>query len=54
MRAVFELQQSRFRRQAPNSDADQIARLTRVPAIVYVAFFVLVVVFLAIFTRHFA
>ncbi|GAA2597243.1 M50 family metallopeptidase [Dactylosporangium fulvum] len=42
VRAVFELQQSRFRRQAPNSDADQIARLTRVPAIVYVAFFVLV------------
>jgi hypothetical protein len=42
VRAVFELQQSRFRRQAPNSDADQIARLTRVPAIIYVAFFVLV------------
>jgi hypothetical protein len=43
VRAVFELQQSRFRRQAPNSDADQIARLTRVPAVVYVAFFVIVV-----------
>ncbi|WP_432835522.1 M50 family metallopeptidase [Dactylosporangium sp. CA-092794] len=43
VRAVFELQQSRFRRQAPNSDADQIARLTRVPAIVYVGFFVIVV-----------
>ena len=43
VRAVFELQQSRFRRQAPNSDADQIARLTRVPAMIYVAFFVLVV-----------
>ncbi|MET7399885.1 M50 family metallopeptidase [Dactylosporangium sp. NPDC005572] len=42
VRAVFELQQSRFRRQAPNSDADQIARLTRVPAIIYVVFFVLV------------
>ncbi|GAA4255125.1 M50 family metallopeptidase [Dactylosporangium darangshiense] len=43
VRAVFELQQSRFRRQAPNSDADQIARLTRVPAMVYVGFFVIVV-----------
>ena len=42
VRAVFELQQSRFRRQAPNSDADQIARLTRVPAIIFVTFFVLV------------
>lgn len=42
VRAVFELQQSRFRRQAPNSDADQIGRLTRVPAIIFVAFFVIV------------
>lgn len=42
VRAVFELQQSRFRRQAPNSDADQIARLTHVPAILYVALFVVV------------
>jgi hypothetical protein len=41
VRAVLELQQSRFRRQAPNSDADQIGRLTRVPAIVWVGFFVI-------------
>jgi hypothetical protein len=43
VRAVFELQQSRLRRQAPNSDADQIGRLTRVPAIIFVGFFVIVV-----------
>jgi hypothetical protein len=42
VRAVFELQQSRFRRQAPNSDADQIGRITHVPAILWVGVFVVV------------
>ena len=42
VRAVFELQQSRFRRQAANSDADQVARITHVPAIIWVTVFVLV------------
>ena len=41
-RAVFELQQSRFRRQASGSDADQVAHLTHVPAILWVGFFVVV------------
>jgi hypothetical protein len=39
LRAVFELQQSRYRRQAPDSDADQIGHLTHVPAIAWVTFF---------------
>jgi hypothetical protein len=41
-RAVFELQQSRYRRQAPGSDADQVGHLTHVPAIVWVGFFAIV------------
>ena len=41
-RAVFELQQSRFRRQAPGSDADQVGHLTHVPALVWVGFFAIV------------
>jgi hypothetical protein len=41
-RAVFELQQSRYRRQAPGSDADQVGHLTHVPAIVWVGFFAVV------------
>jgi hypothetical protein len=41
VRAVYELQQSRYRRQAPGSDADQIAHLTRVPAIIWVGVFAL-------------
>jgi hypothetical protein len=41
VRAVYELQQSRYRRQAPGSDADQIAYLTRVPAIIWVLLFAL-------------
>ncbi len=41
-RAVFELQQSRYRRQAPGSDADQVGHLTHVPAIIWVGFFALV------------
>src|SRR4051812_25489656 len=38
-RAVFELQQSRFRHQAPGSDADQVGHLTHLPAILWVGFF---------------
>jgi hypothetical protein len=41
-RAVFELQQSRYRRQAPGSDADQVGHLTHVPALVWVGFFAIV------------
>jgi hypothetical protein len=41
-RAVFELQQSRFRRQAPGSDADQVGHLTHVPALLWVGFFAIV------------
>jgi hypothetical protein len=42
IRAVFELQQSRYRRQAPGSDADQVGHLTRVPALIWVGFFAIV------------
>jgi hypothetical protein len=41
-RTVVELQRSRRRRRAPDSDADQLARLTRIPALVWVGFFLLV------------
>ncbi len=41
-RAVVELQTSRRRRRAPDSDADQLARLTRVPALLWVGAFLLV------------
>jgi hypothetical protein len=41
-KAVFELQRSRRRRAAPDSDADQLARLTPLPAVVWVGFFLLV------------
>ncbi len=41
-RAVVELQRVRRRRGSPNSDADQLARLTRVPALVWVGVFLLV------------
>jgi hypothetical protein len=41
-RAVVELQTVRRRRGSPNSDADQLARLTRVPALVWVGVFLLV------------
>ena len=41
-RAVLELQTSRSRRRAPDSDADQLARLTRVPALFWVGVFLLV------------
>ena len=41
-RAVLELQAARRRRRAPDSDADQLARLTGVPGVVWVAFFLAV------------
>jgi hypothetical protein len=41
-RTVVELQRSRRRRRAPDSDADQLARLTRIPALIWVGFFLLV------------
>jgi hypothetical protein len=41
-KAVLELQRSRRRRAAPDSDADQLARLTHVPAILWVGLFLLV------------
>jgi hypothetical protein len=39
VRPVFELQRMRRRRQLPDSDADQLARLTRLPGLVWVGFF---------------
>lgn len=44
LRATWELQGSRRRGTAPNSDADQAARLTRVPAILFVGLFLAVAV----------
>ena len=41
-RTVFELQVSRRRRRAPDSDADQLARLTRLPGLVWVGAFLVV------------
>jgi hypothetical protein len=41
-KAVVELQRARWRRSAPDSDADQLARLTRVPAVLWVGLFLLV------------
>jgi hypothetical protein len=41
-RAVLELQGARRRRRAPDSDADQLAWLTRVPGLVWVGVFLVV------------
>ena len=41
-RAVVELHRARRRRGSPDSDADQLARLTRVPAVLWVGVFLLV------------
>ena len=41
-RTVLELQAARRRRAAPDSDADQLARLTRLPALLWVGVFLLV------------
>jgi len=38
-RPIVELQRKRSRRRAPDSDADQLARLTGVPGLVWVALF---------------
>lgn len=42
VRPVFELQQLRGRGRMPDSDADQLARITRVPAIFWVGVFLVV------------
>jgi len=42
VRPVFELQRKRRRRQARDSDADQLARLTPFPGIMWVGFFLVV------------
>jgi hypothetical protein len=44
VRPVFELQRMRRRRQLADSDADQLARLTRVPGIFWVGLFAVVTV----------
>ena len=41
-KTVVELQRTRRRRAAPDSDADQLARLTRLPALLWVGVFLLV------------
>ena len=41
-KTVVELQRSRRRRAAPDSDADQLARLTHLPALLWVGLFLLV------------
>ena len=41
-RTVLELQGARSRRRAPDSDADQLARLTGLPALLWVGLFLLV------------
>ena len=45
LRTVLEVQRKRVRRRAPDSDADQLERLTGVPGGVWVALFALVGVF---------
>lgn len=42
VRPIFELQSKRRRGSAANSDADQLARLTRIPGTAWVAFFLLI------------
>ncbi|MCU1614834.1 MAG: rane protein [Frankiales bacterium] len=41
-KTVLELQRSRRRRTAPDSDADQLARLTRIPGLLWVCVFLVV------------
>ena len=48
IRAVLELQRSRRRGRAPRSDADQLAGLTRVPAVVWVLLFGVVGIVVAV------
>lgn len=47
VRTVLELQRARSRRSAPMSDADQLARLTRLPGVVWVAVMLLITVLCA-------
>ena len=42
VRPVFELQRLRWRGRAPHSDADQLSRLTGVPALVWVGLFLVI------------
>jgi hypothetical protein len=44
VRPVFELQRSRRRHRMPDSDADQVGRLTHVPALLWVGFFAAVAI----------
>jgi hypothetical protein len=44
IRPIFELQRKRRRRRAPNSDADQLSRITNVPGFGWVTVFALVAV----------
>ncbi|HWC81536.1 MAG TPA: M50 family metallopeptidase [Pseudonocardiaceae bacterium] len=50
IRPVWELQRSRSRGRAPDSDADQLARLTRVPGLTWVFLFGLVGVLVLVLT----
>ena len=45
LRTVLEVQRKRTRRRAPDSDADQLERLTGVPGGIWVALFALVGIF---------
>lgn len=42
LRTVFEVQRKRSRRRAPDSDADQLERLTSIPATIWLAMFGLI------------
>jgi hypothetical protein len=44
LRAVFELQRTRRSSRSRDSDADQLARLTSVPGVVWVGMFALVAI----------
>jgi hypothetical protein len=52
VRPVFELQWQRSRGRAPQSDADQLARLTRVPGLLWVLFFFAVALGCALLGTH--
>jgi len=52
VRPVFELQFQRRSGRAPNSDADQLAKLTRTPGAFWVTVFVLVAVGAALLGGH--
>jgi hypothetical protein len=52
VRPVFELQWQRSRGRAPQSDADQLAKLTGVPGLVWVLLFGVVVIGSAVLGAH--